>query len=71
MEGFCNIRINYTWNIKTKIFRQSLALQANLSRKEKRPRSLGNFYEFGTFKGSSLVQDYIRPNIHERGNNFT
>lgn len=56
-EPFSNIRIFRSIHGISKpwIFRQSLALQANLSRKEKRPRSLGNFYEFGTFKGSSLI----------------
>ena len=48
-EPFSNIRIFRSIHGISKpwIFRQSLALQANLSRKEKRSRSLGNFYEFG------------------------
>ncbi len=56
-EPISNIRIfRSTLGIsKTWIFRQALALQVTLSRKELRPRSLGNFYEFGTFKGSSLI----------------
>lgn len=35
-------------------FRHALSLQANISRRKKRPRALGNFYEFGTFQGQSL-----------------
>lgn len=36
-------------------FRNALLLQVVLSRKKQRPRELGNFYEFGTFKGKSLI----------------
>ncbi len=36
-------------------FRNALILQVVLSRKKQRPRELGNFYEFGTFKGKSLI----------------
>ena len=56
-EPISNIRIFRSVHGISKpwVFRQALALQANLSRKEKRARSLGNFYEFGTFKGSSLI----------------
>ena len=56
-EPFSNIRIFRSIHGISKpwVFRQALALQANLSRKEDRSRPLGNFYEFGTFKGSSLI----------------
>mgnify|MGYP001314101644 CR=1 FL=1 len=36
-------------------FRNALTIQANLGNKKLRPRPLGNFYEFGTFKGNSLI----------------
>ncbi len=36
-------------------FRNALTLQANIARKKNRIRELGNYYEFGTFKGNSLI----------------
>lgn len=36
-------------------FRNALTLQANIARKKHRVRELGNYYEFGTFKGNSLI----------------
>lgn len=51
--------INFTRSIngiaKVWAFRNALTNQAHLGRKKLRPRPLGNFYEFGTFKGNTLI----------------
>ena len=50
--------LNRSFNGISKLwsFRHALILQATISRKKNRVRELGNFYEFGTFKGGSLIR---------------
>lgn len=42
--------INKTWS-----FRMALNIQLEIFKKENRLRELGNFYEFGSYKGGSLI----------------